>query len=63
MELGERALGAHRVYPRQPSGVTSFGVPLTLSEKAPAGRYELKLKVQDRISGKKAAGQVTFQLR
>lgn len=63
LELGERALGAHRVYPRTVDGVTSLGVPLALSEKAPAGRYELLLKVKDRISGKEGQGRVEFILR
>lgn len=61
-ELGERALGSHRYRTRRKTGVLSFGLDVALSEKAPAGRYDLVLKVHDHVTGKTATRPVFFVL-
>ena len=61
--LGEKALGTHRITPRTVADVISFGLDVSLSEKAPAGRYDLVLKVVDRVGAREATAPVFFVLK
>jgi hypothetical protein len=61
--LGEKALGTHRITPRTAADVISFGLDVGLSEKAPAGRYDLVLKVVDRVGARETTAPVFFVLK
>lgn len=58
--LGERSLGSHAFVTRTPTGMTSFGVEALLGPKAPAGAYEVILRVSDANSNKTAAYRTHF---
>lgn len=58
--LGERSLGSHSFVTRTPTGLTSFGVEALLGPKAPAGAYEIILRVSDANSNKSAAYRTHF---
>ena len=58
--LGERSLGSHMFITRTPTGMTSFGVEALLGPKAPAGAYEIILRVSDANSNKSAAYRTHF---
>jgi hypothetical protein len=61
--LGDKALGTHRVTPRTAADVVSFGIDVGLSEKAPAGRYDLTLKIVDRVGARESTAPVFFVLK
>lgn len=61
--LGDKTLGTHRITPRTVADVISFGLDVGLSEKAPAGRYDLVLKVTDRVGAREATAPVFFVLK
>lgn len=60
--LGSRDLGLHRYKTRSPSGVTSFGLDVTLGKSAPKGVYFLRLHVKDRLGNKEADYDLTFRI-
>lgn len=60
--IGERSLGTHRFVTRTPIALTSFGVEATLGDKAPAGVYEVLLRVRDVVTGQVASHRARFLL-
>ena len=61
--IGARSLGQHSFTTRSPSGVTSFGLEARLSDKAPAGKYEVVLTVRDATTNREASSRVQFNLQ
>jgi hypothetical protein len=59
-ELGERSLGRHHFFTRDPMPLTAFSVDLKLGEKVPPGEYAVELKVKCAISGAESRGQTRF---
>lgn len=62
-ELGEKDLGRQELALWRTTGVHSFGVDVSLSDKAPPGRYVLTVIVNDELGRKSAERTLPFVLR